>query len=282
VSKRTVWFVTGCDSGVGKAVARGALENGDIAVATALDRGNAADLEADFPGLAHVHELDVTNAPAISEVVGRVLADCDQIDVLVNCAGYGVMGAVEETGPELYRPMFDVNFFGTAETIRAVLPGMRERRSGFIFNVSSSAGYDAPPGMALYGASKYAVEGLSDGLAKEVAAFGISVTILELGSFRTQFAGANLKRPTTRIEDYHTESAMRLTTERMNARDGTQPNDPAKLAELLTRIVAGEIVAPLRLPLGEDCFKRVLSKAGSVVTECEGLRGIAHSVAMDE
>lgn len=271
------WFITGCDSGMGYAFAEVALEHGETVVATARDTANLADLVTRFADRVIALEMNVTRPDQIAAAVAEAERRTGGIDVLVNNAGYGLMAAAEETTPDEYRPLFDVNFFGLAEVTRAVLPGMRSRGRGHIMNTSSSGGYSASPGFAFYAATKYAVEGFSDALAQEVAVFGIKVTILEPGSIRTRFAGASLQRPRHPIAAYQS-GATKTTLDRMNARDGQQPNDPRKVGEVLLKI-ARMPAPPGRLPLGEDSLDRLRRKAAAVANEFETFADISLSVA---
>ena len=278
-SSRKTWFITGCDSGMGYAVAQTVLERGDIVVLTARDTRNIDPLLRAHPETAHGYTLDVTDTVRIGEFVNTALKVTGGIDVLFNNAGFGLLGAAEESSADEYRPMFEVNFFGLAEVTKALLPHMRQRGSGHIFNTSSLGGYAASAGFAFYAASKFAVEGFSDALAQEVAAFGIKVVILEPGSFRTRFAGASLKKPAHRIDAYH-ETAVRTTRERMAQRDGAQPNDPMRLGVVLYRLSRMNDL-PLRLPLGEDAVARVSTKVASTAAELEAWKKIALSVGFD-
>ena len=273
------WFITGCDGGMGLAVAETVLEAGHTVFVTALDTTRVADLQRRFPHTAHIHTLDVTQPTQVREVVAA--AECaGGIDVLLNNAGYGVLGAAEETAPDEYRPMFEVNFFGMAEVTRAVLPGMRQRRRGHVFSTSSSGGYAASPGFAFYAASKFALEGFCDALAQEVAALGIRVTIVEPGSTRTNFAGSSMKKPKVQIEDY-AQTAVKLTTSRMAARDGTQPGDPKKLARALM-LLSTDANPPLRIPLGDDSIDRLLKKAEDQLAEFRRWESLSRSIAFGQ
>lgn len=273
------WFITGCDSGMGHVFAETILQHGDKVVITARSKANIADLLNQYPDTAFGFELDVTNIANIREVVQAAEKATGGVEVLVNNAGYGVLGAAEETSPEEYRAMFEVNFFGLAEVTRAFLPFMRSRRKGHIFNTSSSGGYAASPGFAFYAASKYAVEGFSDALAQELDAFGIRVTILEPGSTRTNFAGSSLRKPANSIPAY-SDTAVTLTTTRMAARDGTQPGDPKRIAKVLIRL-ASEAAPPMRIPLGADSIQRLEEKAAAVAAEFRKWKPVSLSIAFD-
>jgi len=274
---RKTWFITGCDSGMGHAVAQYVLEQGDVVVITARDPANVQSLRQAHPQMAHVWQLDVTDHAQIAQVTQAALETTGGIDVLFNNAGYGVMGAMEETSAKEYRPMFEVNFFGLVEVTKHLLPHMRERGSGYIFNTSSLGGYAASAGFAFYAASKFAVEGFTDALAQEVGPFGVHAMILEPGSFRTQFSGASLRIPAQRIAVYDA-TPIRATQQRIHGRNGKQPNDPQKLAKVLFECSRMDKL-PLRLQLGEDALQRVRTKVASVQAECDAWEATALSVA---
>lgn len=276
MTDKKTWFVTGCDSGMGYSVAETALEAGHRVFVTVRDPASVAALREQFPETALVHRLDVTDARQIADVAA-LAEKAGGVDVLLNNAGYGLMGAAEETTPDEYRPMFEVNFFGMAEVTRALLPGMRRQRRGHIFCTSSSGGYAASPGFAFYAASKFALEGFCDALAQEVAALGIRVTIVEPGSIRTRFAGAALKKPRQQIAEYQ-NTAIALTAARMAARDGAQPGDPKKVAQALMRL-SDEPSPPLRIPLGDDSIDRLLKKAEDQLAEFQRWETLSRSVA---
>lgn len=278
-TKKT-WFITGCDTGMGHTAAQVLLEKGDIVVVTARNIDNIASLLAMYPDSSYGFQLDVTDGAQVRQTVASAVSQLGHIDVLFNNAGYGVIGAAEETSEQEYRRMFEVNFFGLVAVTQALLPHMRERRSGHIFNTSSLGGYAASPGFSFYAASKFAVEGFSDSLAQELAAFNIRVVILEPGSFRTQFAGQSLQRVGMRIADYET-SAMASTLERMQQRDGKQPNDPAKLAEILYSLSRTDSL-PLRLPLGQDAVARVQAKVEQTRTDLEQWKPVSLSCGFEK
>jgi NAD(P)-dependent dehydrogenase (short-subunit alcohol dehydrogenase family) len=187
------WFITGASSGFGAAFARVALERGANIVATARSAAPLAELAASAPGRVLALAFDVTESGAADRAVSAALARFGRIDVLVNSAGYGIVGAVEETPEAELRAQMETNFFGAVALTRAVLPHMRARRSGAIVNLSSLGGQLSFAGFSAYSASKFALEGFSEALAQEVAPFGIKVLIVEPGAFRTRFAGGALK-----------------------------------------------------------------------------------------
>lgn len=277
---KKTWFITGCDSGMGYAVAEVVLERGDQVVVTALNLDNVKEILAKFPDTTIGFQLNVTNPVQVNEVVNNAIKHFGKIDVLFNNAGYGIIGAAEESTEQEYRPMFEVNFFGLASVTKAIVPHMRKNKSGVIFNTSSLGGYAASPGFAFYAASKFAVEGFTDALAQELKAFGINVLLIEAGSFRTKFAGTSLKKQLNPILEYE-DTVVGTTFARMRSRDGTQPNDPEKLGEVLFELSRKDEF-PLRLPLGEDALKRVTEKAKSSLKEFETWKDVALSVGFDQ
>ncbi|MBC8752356.1 NAD(P)-dependent dehydrogenase (short-subunit alcohol dehydrogenase family) [Paraburkholderia sp. WC7.3g] len=279
MNDRKTWFITGCDKGMGYAFAEVILADGDRVVVTARDVANIKPLLDQYPQTAFGYTLDITNAARIREVVADAERATGGVDVVVNNAGYGVLGPAETTTPEEYRPMFEVNFFGMAEVTRAFLPYMRQRTRGHIMNTSSSGGFAASPGFGFYAASKFAVEGFSESVSLDVAALGIKVTILEPGSFRTDFAGGSLVKPKAEIGDY-AKTAVSSTLDRMTARHGTQPNDPRRLAKVLIKLARMEN-PPLRMPLGQDAIDRLRQKLDSVSAEFDKYEDLCLAVAFD-
>ena len=187
MSTSRVWFITGCSSGFGRAVAEAALARGDRVIGTLRKAAQCEEFERLAPGRAWAEQLDVRDASRIERVAQAAVARYGRIDIVFNNAGYGMLGAVEETSPEEARAIVETNFLGTFLVTRALLPQLRQQGGGHILNMSSGAGIGAVPGLGLYSATKFAVEGLSEALAQEVAAFGIRVTIIEPGAFNTGF-----------------------------------------------------------------------------------------------
>ncbi|MFK3708396.1 NADP-dependent 3-hydroxy acid dehydrogenase YdfG [Raoultella sp. BIGb0138] len=249
-----LWFITGVSSGLGKAIAQAALQAGHRVVGTLRteeQRQAFADL---LPGRAYGVLLDVTDDAAVESTVARIEREVGPVEVLVNNAGYGVEGAVEETSMAQSRHQFEVNFFGALAVTKAVLPGMRERRQGHIINITSTGGLMAFPGLGVYNASKHALEGLTDALAQEVKNLGIKVTAIEPGPFRTDWAGRSMARAETRIDDYQaTAGAMR---EALAQRNGKQAGDPARAGAILVDLVKQEN-PPRRLVLGTMGYKQI-------------------------
>ena len=193
-SART-WFITGASTGFGRLLAEEVLKSGGKVIATARKLDNVIDLEQKYPGKAKAFALDVTDYAQVASVVAQTNASYGPVDVLVNNAGYGLAGAIEEVTEDEFMPMFNTNVFGLINVTQAFLPYLRRQRHGHILNLSSIGGLVATPGMGYYNATKFAVEGLSEALAQEVAPLGIHVTLIEPGPFRTDFLGRSGVRP---------------------------------------------------------------------------------------
>jgi NAD(P)-dependent dehydrogenase (short-subunit alcohol dehydrogenase family) len=263
-SRSRTWMITGVSSGFGRELAQAALARGDTVIGTLRKQEQLAAFEALAPGRAHAVQLDVTDSAAIAPAVAGAIERCGAIDVLVNNAGYGFVGAVEEASIAEVRQQFETNVFGLIQVTQAVLPQMRQRGRGHIINLSSGAGVIASPGLGLYAASKFAVEGFSEALAGEVAPLGIRVTILEPGGFRTQFSGGSCAQAAQRIAAYDaTAGRMRAGFEQFN---GRQPGDPARAAQLMLQL-SDMAEPPLRLVLGADMLPRVRGKYEHLLAE---------------
>ncbi|MFL4491150.1 oxidoreductase [Streptomyces sp. VTCC 41912] len=243
------WLVTGASSGFGRAIVEAAVAAGDFVVAAARRTAALDELVAAHPGRVVAQRLDVTDVAAAESAVGELVERYGRIDVLVNNAGRGVVGAVEETTDRELREVMDLHLFGPAALTRAVLPHMRRRRSGAIVQMSSMGGRFAFAGVGAYCASKFALEGLSEALAAEVAPLGIKVLIVEPGAFRTGFAAAGALRQSAALPAY--EEMVGPVRASLAASDGAQPGDPAKAAAALLTALDAEHT-PLRLPLGND------------------------------
>ena len=236
---KPVWLVTGCSTGFGRELSKVLIARGYRVVATARDPKKIADLVDDHGSTALASKLDVGNQADIDATVEAAKQKFGRIDVLVNNAGYGYLAAVEEGEDADIRAMFETNFFGLAAMTRAVLPVMRAQKSGAIVNISSMGGFIGFPGSGYYAATKFAVEGLSESLAKEVAPFGIKVLIVEPGPFRTDWAGRSLKVPTRPIDAYEeTAIARRRQTQGYS---GNQPGDPGAAPRRSSRPSSGTI-----------------------------------------
>jgi NAD(P)-dependent dehydrogenase (short-subunit alcohol dehydrogenase family) len=244
-----VWLITGASSGFGRAIAEAALEAGDTVVAAVRTAEAVSDLVAALPGRASATELDVTDSARIPAVVSDVVDRHGRIDVLVNSAGRALIGGVEETSERQLRDLMEVHFFGPVALTRAVLPYMREQRSGAIVQLSSMGGRMSFVGVGAYSATKFAIEGLSEALAPEVAPFGIKVLIVEPGAFRTGLHRPGTRQEAAAIPAY--DDIVGPVRAQQADFDGKQPGDPAKAAALiLTALNSGR--TPLRLPLGND------------------------------
>ncbi|MGN7222445.1 oxidoreductase [Curtobacterium flaccumfaciens] len=245
----STWLITGASSGLGRAFAEEALGRGHNVVVTARDAGKVRDLQEQYPGTALAIALDVTDADSVADAVRAGEERFDAIDVLVNNAGYGYRAAVEEGDDADVARLFDTHVHGTVRTVKAVLPGMRERRSGTIVNVSSIGARTTGPGSGYYGAAKAAIEQLTMALRTEVAPLGITATVVEPGAFRTDFSGRSLTQSDTVIDDY-AETAGKRRIEN-DTTHGTQPGDPTKAASVLVDAVDGGEL-PYLLLLGSD------------------------------
>lgn len=258
------WLITGCSRGLGRAVALEALARGDRVVATARRGTDCADLAAVDPDRVMTQPLDVRDAGSIEAAVAAVTARWGAPDVLVNNAGHGLFGAVEEVSDSEARRLFDVNLFGLLAVTRAVLPEMRAQRSGAIVNISSIAGMIGGAGRGLYSASKFAVEGLSEAMGEELAPLGIHVMAVQPGPFRTDFAGSSAMAAERRIADYAETAGRQIAAQR--ARDGRQPGDPAKAARVICDAL--EAASPPRhLILGAQALQRFDTKMSALAAE---------------
>jgi NAD(P)-dependent dehydrogenase (short-subunit alcohol dehydrogenase family) len=251
------WLITGCSTGFGRVLAEAALDRGDKVVVTARNADSVADFVERYPDIARSIALDVTKPGDAAAAAALAEKEFGGLDILVNNAGYGMVGALEEVAPEEYRPMFETNVFGLIETTRAALPALRRTGGGRIVNISSVGGLASRAGFGLYNGTKFAVEGLSEALAEEVAPFGISVIIVEPGAFRTDFLGRSIGGAKTRLAEYEATAGQARAYREGN--DGSQPGDPVRgIAVLLKAVDAAQ--PPLRLPLGADAYARIRTK----------------------
>lgn len=249
---KKVWFITGCSTGFGRELAKEVLSKGYRAVVTARDTATITDIIKDHPETAIGLTLDVTVGSQIEAAVQAAIEKFGQIDVLVNNAGIGYFGAVEESEEEEVRRMFEINVFGLAKMTQAVLPIMRKQRSGHILNVASIGGLRSFPAVGFYNATKYAVDGLSEALFKEVSPLGIKVTVICPSGFRTDWAGRSAKSTSIKIPDYETTAWKNMGD--IRAYSGNQPGDPVKAAKAM--IMVTEIDnPPLRLLLGAAALR---------------------------
>ena len=248
-----VWFITGASTGFGRLLAEYLLAAGAKVVATVRKPEQVRDLEAKHPATAQALKLDVTDQGQVDAAVAAALARFGRVDVLVNNAGYGVNGAIEEVTEAEYRPMFETNVIGLVRVTQALLPQFRARRSGNIVNLSSIAGLVGGPGWGFYNASKYAVEGLSAALEGEMAPLGVHVTVIEPGPFRTDFLGRSGVEAKAEIADYKQSAGK--AREYFQTQAGKQPGDPQKAVEAIVAAVeAAE--PPKHLLLGKMALTR--------------------------
>jgi short-subunit dehydrogenase len=252
-----VWFITGTSTGLGRVLAEEVLKTGDNVVATARQVAQVEDLAKQYPKQVLALPLDVTKQDQIDAALAKTLERFGRVDVLVNNAGYGVAGAIEEVSEDELRPMYETNVFGLLRVTRTFLPQFRKQKSGHILNMSSIGGLTAGPGWGLYQGTKFAVEGLSEALAQELAPLGVHVTIVEPGPFRTDFLGRSGAAAAKQIADYDTTAAK--ARQYQEQQDGKQPGDPVKAAEAMIQVV-NTPNPPLRLLLGANALRRVREK----------------------
>lgn len=268
-----VWFVTGASSGFGREIVEEALRRGDRVVAAVRSPESLADLAKRDDVL--VVRLDVTKAAEIAAALSAAVARFGAIDVLVNNAGFSLLGAVEETTDAALHEVMDTMFFGPVALTRAVLPMMRERRSGTIVQVTSMGGLTTGPGFGAYCAAKHGLEGLSECLAKELAPLGVRVLIVEPGAFRTALFGARFRRMPAMEAYAGSMKPMHAYADEMN---DAQPGDPKKAAQAIVDVVASSATA-LRLPLGSDAIDGIRAKLAEVAADVDRHEAIARATA---
>jgi NAD(P)-dependent dehydrogenase (short-subunit alcohol dehydrogenase family) len=252
-----VWFITGCSSGFGLLLANEALRRGERVIATARDASKLDELLTAYPNTARTLSLDVTKPAEIEAVAQKAIATFGHVDVLVNNAGYGVNGAIEEVSEDEFEPMFQTNIYGLIRTTRAFLPHFRQRRSGNIFNLSSIGGLIGRGGWGFYNTTKFAVEGFSEALADELKPLGVSVTIIEPGPFRTDFLGRSGKLAAKEIADYKDTAGVARVY--LQTQSGKQAGDPQKAVEAIIT-VADSPNPPVHLILGKLALTRFRDK----------------------
>lgn len=252
-----VWFITGCSTGFGRELAKQVLANGDRAAVASRKTEDVADIVKDYPETAIAIKLDVTNADEITDAVKQITGKFSRIDVLVNNAGIGYFGAIEESEEAEIRRMFEINFFGLANVTKAVLPIMRKQRSGNIVNIASIGGLVSFPTVGFYNATKYAVDGFSESLSKETAPLGIKVTIVAPSGFRTDWAGRSANESPVVIEDYAATAGKNKGD--IRGYSGSQPGDPVRAAKAIIKAVKAD-EPPLRLLLGKAALKGARNK----------------------
>ena len=259
-SKDRVWFITGTSTGFGRLLAEEVLKSGGKVIATARDRHKIADLVDQYPSTAKAFALDVTNPSQIETVAAEAITHFGRIDVLVNNAGYGIAGALEEATEDEYMPVFNTNVFGLINVTRSFLPQFRKQRSGHILNLSSIAGLAGGAGWGFYNTTKFAVEGFSEALAAELAPLGVHVTVIEPGPFRTDFLGRSGVEAALRIPDY--DATAGKAREYLNTQSGKQAGDPLRAVQAMIAVVESPN-PPVHLILGAvalKCFRAKLDQ----------------------
>lgn len=272
------WIITGCSTGIGRAIAEHVLSLGENVAVTARNPADVADIVAQYADTAIALPLDVADKAQITTAIDQTIGRFRQIDVLVNNAGYGYLSSIEEGDEDAVRAMFDVNFFGAVAMARAVLPGMRARGQGHILNISSLAGRIANPLTGYYSCSKHAVEAFNSALARETAALGIRVCAIAPGMFRTDFNGRSLKSGEMVIRDYDAGAHARM--ELVRSVDGKQQGDPQKLAAAIVAI-ADMRDPPIQLLLGPDAYGAVVARMDETRAAMETYRGLTHGTNFD-
>ena len=252
-----VWFITGCSTGFGRELAQLVLKAGQKVVVTARKTSDILDIAAPYPETALVLPLDVTKPLEIEAAVKQANEKFGRIDVLVNNAGIGYFGAIEESEDEEIRRMFEINFFGLANMTKAALPFMRKQRSGHIINIASIAGLVGYPAVGYYNATKFAVDGFSESLSKEVAPLGIKVTIISPSGFRTDWAGRSANTSKIVIDDYAPTAGANKDS--IRGYSGNQPGDPTRAAQAIMKVVDSPN-PPYRLLLGNGALKSARAK----------------------
>jgi NAD(P)-dependent dehydrogenase (short-subunit alcohol dehydrogenase family) len=271
-------LITGVSTGFGRALAEAALVKGYPVVGTVRSEAAKAEFEALKPGQAFGRLLDVTNTAAVAPMVAEIERSAGPIDVLVNNAGYGFEGILEESTLDEVRHQFDVNVFGAVAMIQAVLPGMRKRRAGRILNITSMGGYITFPGIGVYNGSKFALEGISEALAKEVKGLGIHVTAVGPGGFRTDWAGRSMIRKERSIADY--DAVFEPIRKRRQDMSGKQTGDPKKAAAAMLTLIEAEN-PPMHLLLGSDALKLVREKLDFLKSEFDAWEKLTLSTDVD-
>lgn len=269
-----IWFITGISSGLGKALAQTILDKGDFVIGTFRNQSQTDAFNIQHKEKALALTLDITMSNEIERAVKLVTEKFGQLDVLVNNAGYGLAGAIEETSSEETRAIFEANFFGTLNLTQSFLPLFRKQKSGHIIQISSHGGFKAFAGFGIYNASKFALEGFSEALAQEVAPLGIKLTIVEPGPFRTNFAGGGFKLSACTISDYNATAGV--FREKIKGVDGKQEGNPIKAAQAIYDITKLD-APPLRLPLGKIAIVSLTAKLDSVKKDIQTYKDIAKS-----
>jgi NAD(P)-dependent dehydrogenase (short-subunit alcohol dehydrogenase family) len=269
-----VWLVTGCSSGLGRSLIQRLVDLNRRVVAALREPRLLSELAEAHPANLAVQRLDVTKRSEITAAVSAGRERFSRIDVLVNNAGYGLAGGVEEVTDEEIHAQFATNLFGPLHLMREVLPGMREQRFGRIVNVSSTAGFTGPPGLGIYAASKHAIEGLSEAVSRELSHLGIVTMIVEPGAFRTEWSGASLRVTERCIKDY--EDTARATVRLVRSWYGRQCGDPERAADAIISAVQSA-TPPIRLVLGSDGYQRMTEALARRAMDLETWKSVSFS-----
>ncbi|MGW9177782.1 oxidoreductase [Streptomyces decoyicus] len=277
--QRQNWFITGVSTGLGRAFAQAALTAGHTVVGTVRSEEDLRAFEGLKPGDARGRILDVTDDHAVSDVIAEVERGVGPLDVVIANAGYGLEGTFEETPLAEVRRQFEINVFGAVVTLQAALPHMRRRRRGHLMAVTSMGGLMAVPGMSAYCGSKFALEGILEALGKEVAQFGIHVTAIEPGSFRTDWAGRSMTRAARTIDDY--DELFDPIREARQKASGNQLGNPAKAGEAVVRIASVD-QPPAHLVLGSDALRLVTTARTAVDEDIRAWETLSRTTDFDE
>jgi NAD(P)-dependent dehydrogenase (short-subunit alcohol dehydrogenase family) len=276
MSKNKVWFITGTSSGFGRALAEEVLAKGERVVATARKPEVLRDLTQKYPDTARAVKLDVTNLEEVKSAISEAINEFGRIDVLVNNAGYALVGAIEETSDEQIRQQFDTNLFGVLNVTREALPILREQKSGHIVNIGSNVGFAAMPSLGIYSATKFALEGVSEALAAEVAAHGIKTMLVEPGPFRTDFGARGVFAENPLPQAYPSPAQLAESFQKFKNIAG----DPVKAVRVIIEAVESDD-PPFRLPLGAIAFESIEAKLEQVKREISVWRTRASETNFD-
>ena len=279
MADQKIWMITGVSGGLGRALAREVAEQGDVVIGTLRRSDQLLEFEKLVPGRTFAAQLEVNDHKHHDRVIQRIMDEFGRIDVLVNNAGYGLFGAIEEVSMEEARNQMETNFFSVLALTQAVLPIMRNQRSGNIVQISSMAGFRSSAGMGLYNASKFALEGFSEALNLETAPLNIHVTIVEPGPFRTEWAGPSSARAARVIPDY--AKTAHMVIDRVTGYSGEQPGDPVKAAKAIIQAVRN-VKPPLRLPLGQAALDAIWTKLRSVEKNIVDWEEVSVNTSFDE
>ena len=276
---RKTWFITGISSGLGKALGQSVIEKGDFVIGTFRTQSQVEDFNKQHKENGFAIKLDISNETEIDKTVESIISKFGRIDVLINNAGMGFAGAIEETSTQEVRQVFEVNFFGTLKLTQAVLPFMRKEKKGHIIQISSHAGIKASAGFGIYNASKFALEGFSEAMAQEVAPLGIKVSIVEPGPFRTKFANKEKGLEAKKVISDYSETAGAFRN-KLKGIDGKQEGDPVKASQAIIDLVNSENPT-LRLPLGKVALMTIGMKLDSIKSDLEANRKTAENAVYE-